>query len=104
MGFAAYAAVNLIKNNLKFKDSDLFVITNPSFGKVDKILKSANKTKNIYLLDDSRSKNKKLDELEILIRKKNKKINIKKFYRKENIELLYPNSDNYLTELDIHNS
>ena len=103
MGFAAYAAVNLMKNNLKFKDSDLFVITNPSFGKVDKILKSANKTKNIYLLDDSRSKNKKLDELEILIRKKNKKINIKKFYRKENIELLYPNSDNYLTELDIHN-
>jgi hypothetical protein len=45
-------------------------VANPSFGKVDKILKSANKTKNIYLLDDSRSKNKKLDELEILIRKK----------------------------------
>lgn len=101
MGFAAYEAFDLIKYNSKFKDSDLFVITDPTFKKVDGILKSANKTKNVYLFDDSRSKNKKLNELETLIKKKSKKINIKKFYRKENIKSLYPNSDNFLKEFNI---
>jgi hypothetical protein len=92
----------LIKNNIKFRDVDLFVITNPSLKKVEKIQKSASKTKNVYLFDDSRSENKNLNELEILIRKQSKKINIKKIYRKENIKSLYPNSDNYLSEFDIN--
>ena len=49
------------------------MITNPSFKNTEKILKSAKKTKNVYLFDDGRSKNKSLSELEILIRKINKK-------------------------------
>ena len=102
MGFAAYEVYDLIKNNLKFRDVDLFVITNPSFKKVDKILESIIKTKNVYLFDDSRSQNKNLNQLEVLIRKQSKKINIKKIYRKENIKSLYPNSDNYLSEFDIN--
>ncbi len=102
LGFAAYEVFDLIKNNSKFKDSDLFVITNPAFNKIDKIMKSAKKTKNVYLFDDSRSKNRKLDQLEIKIREQSNKINIKKFYRKENIKSLYPNPDNYLSEFDIH--
>lgn len=102
MGFAAYEVYELIKNNIKFRDVDLFVITNPSLKKVEKIQKSASKTKNVYLFDDSRSENKNLNELEILMRKQSKKINIKKIYRKENIKSLYPNSDNYLSEFDIN--
>tara|TARA_B100000795_G_C22792036_1_gene437442 strand:- start:1519 stop:2424 length:906 start_codon:yes stop_codon:yes gene_type:complete len=104
MGFSAYEVYELIKKNIKFKDSDLFVITNPSFKKAEKILNSANKTRNVYLFDDSRSENKNLNELEILLRKQSKKIAIKKFYRKENVESLYPNSDNYLAEFDVNKS
>ena len=104
MGFSAYEVYELIKKNIKFKDSDLFVITNPSFKKAEKILNSAKKTKNVYLFDDSRSENKNLNELEILLRKQSKKIAIKKFYRKENVESLYPNSDNYLAEFDVNKS
>jgi pyruvate/2-oxoglutarate/acetoin dehydrogenase E1 component len=104
MGFSAYEVYELIQKNIKFKDSDLFVITNPSFIKAEKILNSANKTRNVYLFDDSRSENKNLNELEILLRKQSKKIAIKKFYRKENIESLYPNSDNYLAEFDVNKS
>ena len=58
----------------------------------------------MYLFDDSRSENKNLNELEILLRKQSKKIAIKKFYRKENVESLYPNSDNYLAEFDVNKS
>ena len=101
MGFAAYEVFDLVQKDLKFKNSDLFVITNPSFKNTEKILKSAKKTKNVYLFDDGRSKNKSLSELEILIRKINKKISIKNFYRKENKKNLYPNEDNYLKEFEI---
>ncbi len=104
MGFAAYEVYELMKNSIKFRDTDLFVITNPSFKKIEKILKSANKTKKVYLFDDSRSENRNLNELEILLRKQSKKINIKKFYRKENIKSLYPNPDKYLGEFDINKS
>ena len=90
---------NLADN--KFKNSDLFVVTNPSFSNFKKILDSVKKTKNIYLFDDSRSQNRSLNDLEISIRKKIKRVNIKTFYRTENIKRLYPNSDNYLKEFEI---
>ena len=101
LGFAAYEVFNLVKNNYKFKNSDLFVITNPSFKNVEKIIKSAKKTKKVYLFDDGRSKNKSLNDLEISIRKISGKISIKNFYRKETKKQLYPNDDNYLKEFEI---
>ena len=101
MGFAAYEVLDLVKNNLKFKNCDLFVITNPSFKKKQKILNSAKKTKNVYLFDDGRSKNKSLNDLEISIRKMNNKISVKNFYRKESKKQLYPNADSYLKEFEI---
>ena len=101
MGFSAYEVFHLINKKNKFKNSDLFVVTNPSFSNFKKILDSVKKTKNIYLFDDSRSQNRSLNDLEISIRKKIKRVNIKTFYRTENIKRLYPNSDNYLKEFEI---
>jgi len=54
IGFAAYEVYELIKNSLKFRDTDLFVITNPSFKKAEKMLRSEIKKRNVYLFDDSR--------------------------------------------------
>ena len=101
MGFAAYEVFDLVQNNIKFKNSDLFVITNPSFKNIKKILTSAKTTKNVYLFDDGRSKNKSLSDLEISIRRISDKIAIKNFYRKESKKQLYPNADNYLKEFEI---
>jgi len=58
MGFSAYEVFYLINKKDKFKNSDLFVVTNPSFSNFKKILESVKKTKNIYLFDDSRSQKK----------------------------------------------
>jgi len=101
MGFSAYEVHDLIKNKSKFSDSDFFIITNPTFENSEKIIQSVAKTKKLYLFDDSRSKNKSLDKLENLIRKKFFRTVIKKFYRYDNIKYLYPNSDQYLKRFKI---
>ncbi len=101
MGFAAYEVFNLVQNFKKFKNSDFFAITNPSFKNIEKILRSVKKTKKVYLFDDGRSKNKSLSELEIKIRNINNKISIKKFYRNDTKKELYPNADNYLKKFEI---
>ena len=100
MGFAAYEVYRLISVNKNFKNSDFFVISNPSFKEAKEIIKSANKTRKVYLFDDSRSESKRMDELENIIKHKNKKVIFKKFYRDENVQSLYPNSDEYLLKLN----
>ena len=95
MGFAAYEVSKIIKNNKKFQNVDFFVITNPCNIKFVDFLKSSIKTKNVYLFDQSKSQLKSLSELENSIRSLKQKISIKKFYRKDTLQDLYANADNY---------
>ena len=98
MGFSAYYVYELLNKSKKFKDTDFFVITNPLFKNSNEIIKSSKKTGKVYLFDDSRSKIKKMANLENLLRKNVRNIIIKKYFRNENIKSIYVNSDEF--ELD----
>lgn len=93
VGFSAYHVQKLIEQNI-YKDCDFFVICNPSTKNMTPIIKSAKKTKNLHIFDDSRVKYKNISTLIIMI-SKNKKIKINKYFRKETIKDLYVNSDEF---------
>jgi hypothetical protein len=98
MGFSAYPVNDLLKNSKKFSNTDFFVITNPLFKNYNEIIKSAKKTGIVYLFDDSRSKLKKITDLENILRKSIKNIKIKTYFRYESIKSIYVNSDEFIID------
>ena len=98
MGFSAYPVNDILRNSKKFSNTDFFVITNPLFKNYNEIIKSAKKTGIVYLFDDSRSKLKKITDLENILRKSIKNIKIKKYFRYESIKSIYVNSDEFIID------
>lgn len=86
-GFSIYRTEEII-NKKKYKNYDLFIITNPVNTNIKEIIKSAIISKKVILIDDSGSKNKNLFWLESKLLQF--RVKIKKNLNEDNINKLYP--------------
>jgi pyruvate/2-oxoglutarate/acetoin dehydrogenase E1 component len=92
-GFSIYQTLEMIHKK-KYKNYDLFIITNPINTNIKEIIKSALTSKKVILMDDSDSKNRNLFWLENRLLQL--KIKIKKNLNEDNINALFPSKYKFI--------